>query len=153
MNHKVTKKTKQKIIQDILTPPIEYTFGLTAFVWHEMPLTKLFLEELEILLADSIDMKKYGDGVNKIVVGFVVYPNHLQALAAPKEDQEFIAERKIISIAHSANYEALSDATNKEAFLLIKNRYFEILNERLPTLNISNFNTTLFLEDLKKVLS
>jgi len=142
-----------KEIQSINIEPKEnYSFGLTSFIWHEMPITQLDLDGLENLLEERIQLSDYGKGLKQIMVGFVVYPNNMPMQKAGKKERFFSKRKKIVSISVELDYNKLLIANSEEAFEIIKKAYYQTIVEVLPTFNIKYFNVESFLADLKKIV-
>lgn len=142
-----------KEIQQInTTSKKKYSFGLTSFTWHEMPITKLDLDGLENLLEEKMHLSNYGQGLKQIMVSFVVYPDSMPWQKKDKEERIFSLRKKMASLSVELDYEKLLFANSEEAFEMMKIAYYSILEEVLPTFEINFFDFKAFLKDLKEIL-
>lgn len=144
---------KNNPIDDVLIAPKEdFTFGCTSFSWHELPLKKLFVNEMEALLEKQLQLSNYGNSIQKLFVGFIAYPKNLSKYATDKIVNKYYPETQIAEFSVLLDYALLLNAEETVAFQHVQDAYLSAAKSILPTFEIKSFDVQQFLVDLERLI-
>jgi len=129
----------------------EYTFGFTAYVWHEIYEKSCIFHQVEDLVKEFFTITDYTSDIKKIIFSICINPQNVDEILQPIS--HYAWNKKLIEIYGKIDFQTFLDANPQDALALMCQSYLDAINS-IPSLRGMkkvHFDTQKLHQDLRRL--